>query len=238
MHFLLRLIHTPFLLKLPCILALTLLIQSATHTVPTALLAALARCGAAVLAVQAAVAVPSVLLRCELLEGFTGTGWRTPNDISILTGLYRRFWFWIGMWSFLRGFVIECLADWQLSKWRWDRYQKKHDEVFCGKGLWDRSRHPNYYGECLIWVGIAISCSSVVISTAGRRALGLGWFTVVVLCCITPYFVYKLLSNFSIPAIEERRDKMYMTRKDYRRWRRARTFRLWLDGSGIFHGYA
>jgi steroid 5-alpha reductase family enzyme len=82
--------------------------------------------------------LPIVALNSIPSNGFTGDGWRTPDNVSILTGLYRRCWFWIGMWSFLRGFVIECLADWQLSKWRWDRYRKRHNEVFCGRGLWDR----------------------------------------------------------------------------------------------------
>lgn len=83
-----------------------------------------------------------------------------------------------------------------------------------------------------------MSASSVIISTAGRRALGLGWFAVVVWCTLTPYFVYKMLRNYSITVIEEKHDKLYMERKDYRDWRRARTFRLWLDGSGILWGYA
>ena len=82
-----------------------------------------------------------------------------------------------------------------------------------------------------------MSCSSVVISTAARGALGLGWFAVVVWCGITPYFVYKKLRNFSIVIIEEKYDRLYMGRKDYRNWRRSRTFRLWLDGSGIIWGY-
>ncbi|KAH6617083.1 hypothetical protein F5144DRAFT_615765 [Chaetomium tenue] len=171
------------------------------------------------------------------VNGFTGEGWRTPNIVSFVTGLCRWGWFWLGLWSVFRGLMIECMADWQLSKWRWDRYRGKHNEVFCGTNLWDRSRHPNYYGECLIWLGITMSCSSVVISTAARRALGMGWFAVVVWCGITPYFVYKMLRNFSIVLIEEKYDRLYMWRKDYRLWRRSRSFRLWLDGSGIIWGY-
>lgn len=74
MHWVLRAIRSPFMLKLPCIFALTLLVQCATHTVPAALLVALARCAAATLVLQMAVAVPSVLGRSELLFDLCGAG--------------------------------------------------------------------------------------------------------------------------------------------------------------------
>ncbi|KAK4249689.1 hypothetical protein C7999DRAFT_39178 [Corynascus novoguineensis] len=170
-------------------------------------------------------------------QAFTSAGQGTSNPISALTGLYQTLWFWLGILAFFRGLMIECVADWQLSKWRFDKYRKKHNDVFCGKGLWNRSRHPNYYGECLLWLGISISCSAVLLSSDARRTTGLGVYTALVLCALTPYFVYKLVRTISVPLIEGKHDRMYMTREDYRDWRRNSTFCIWLDGSGIIWGY-
>jgi hypothetical protein len=52
--------------------------------------------------------------------------------------LAGNFTFWLGMWSVLRGSFLELLADWQLTKWRWEKDHGKHDEVFCSRGLWRR----------------------------------------------------------------------------------------------------
>ncbi|KAL2166488.1 hypothetical protein VTG60DRAFT_2725 [Thermothelomyces hinnuleus] len=182
-------------------------------------------------------AIPVIALNSIPAQGFIGTSWQTSGPISALTSSGRMLWFWLGVWAFFRGLMIECVADWQLTKWRLDKYRKRHDEVFCRRGFWERSRHPNYYGEWLLWFGISMCCSAVLLSSAARNTTGLGLGTALVLCAITPYFVYKTLRNISIPLIEEKYDKMYMVRKDYRDWRRNRTFRLWLDGSGIIWGY-
>jgi hypothetical protein len=56
--------------------------------------------------------------------------------LPIPTCYIRLAWFGLGIWSVLRGSAIELVADWQLSKWMWDRKMKRHDEVFCSRGLW------------------------------------------------------------------------------------------------------
>jgi cytochrome c oxidase subunit IV len=56
--------------------------------------------------------------------------------LPIPTCYIRLAWFALGIWSIVRGSAIELLADWQLSKWMWDRKMKRHDEVFCKRGLW------------------------------------------------------------------------------------------------------
>ena len=82
--------------------------------------------------------VPVVALNSIPAEGFAGGGWWTEDRHTWVSGPWRMAIFWLGLWSFFRGFVIECLADWQLMKWLWDKDHKKHDEVFCATGLWEK----------------------------------------------------------------------------------------------------
>lgn len=49
------------------------------------------------------------------------------------------------------GVVIEALADAQLRRFR---RAKATDGAICDVGLWRYSRHPNYFGELLVWAGV------------------------------------------------------------------------------------
>lgn len=53
------------------------------------------------------------------------------------------------VWSI--GFVFESVADWQLAKFKSDSANQGR---VMDRGLWAYSRHPNYFGEFLIWWGI------------------------------------------------------------------------------------
>ena len=57
---------------------------------------------------------------------------------------------WVGAGIALAGLTIEAVADAQLAAWR-----KRPDRgaVF-DEGLWRASRHPNYFGECLVAWGL------------------------------------------------------------------------------------
>lgn len=48
------------------------------------------------------------------------------------------------------GMIFECVGDWQLSRFKAD--PENHSKVMA-RGLWRYTRHPNYFGECLIWWG-------------------------------------------------------------------------------------
>lgn len=51
------------------------------------------------------------------------------------------------------GLCIEILADRQLHN-----FKTRHPEAtLCKVGLWQYSRHPNYVGEMLVWIGFSIS---------------------------------------------------------------------------------
>lgn len=60
------------------------------------------------------------------------------------------------LWS--GGFVVESVADYQL--FRFKRSEKNKDRIL-RDGLWRLSRHPNYFGEALMWWGIFVIALSV-----------------------------------------------------------------------------
>ena len=59
----------------------------------------------------------------------------------------------VGFFVWLSGFIIEVVADNQKKKFKEDPNNK---DKFISHGLWAWSRHPNYFGEILLWIGIAI----------------------------------------------------------------------------------
>lgn len=59
----------------------------------------------------------------------------------------------LGMALWLTGWLGESLADRQLAAFRRD---PAHHGQVCDVGLWAWSRHPNYFGEWLIWMGFAV----------------------------------------------------------------------------------
>ena len=59
----------------------------------------------------------------------------------------------IGFSIFLLGFVIEVVADKQKTDFR---LLAHNQDAFITTGLWSKSCHPNYFGEIVLWIGIAL----------------------------------------------------------------------------------
>ena len=57
---------------------------------------------------------------------------------------------WAGLLIATSGFVYEFVADLQLTKFR----AQKSPTAILNTGLWRYSRHPNYFGEWLFWLGV------------------------------------------------------------------------------------
>ncbi len=90
-----------------------------------------------------------------------------------------------GLWAL--GFTMELLADWQKRQFR---ANPANHGKFIQSGLWAWSRHPNYAGEILLWVGVFIVCAPMLQS----------WQWVGM---ISPLFVTLLLTRVSgIPMLE------------------------------------
>ncbi|GJL49099.1 MAG: membrane protein [Nitrospirales bacterium] len=56
----------------------------------------------------------------------------------------------VGLTFWTIGMVFETVSDWQLARFKAD--PGNHGKVM-NRGLWRYTRHPNYFGECLIWWG-------------------------------------------------------------------------------------
>ncbi len=99
------------------------------------------------------------------------------------------------------GFAVEVVADHQ------KRVFRRHPENrgrFIHTGLWAYSRHPNYFGEITLWVGVTIMSSSTFV----------GWQW---LALISPVFVAVLLTRISgIPLLVERAEARFGTDPEYR----------------------
>ena len=104
----------------------------------------------------------------------------------------------IALWVF--GFMIEIIADKQKRDFKKDA-NKKH--AFITTGLWAWSRHPNYFGEIVLWIGVTLIALPVLS----------GWQLATLL---SPVFVYVLLTRISgIPMLENRAQKKWGSDPDY-----------------------
>ena len=111
--------------------------------------------------------------------------------ISSNTGIVTNAFFYIGLALFILGFAIEVMADMEKSAFKANQENK---DKFINTGLWARSRHPNYFGEIVLWTGIAVMSFS---SLEGLQYLTL----------ISPIFTYLLLVYVSgVRMLEARGD--------------------------------
>jgi steroid 5-alpha reductase family enzyme len=88
----------------------------------------------------------------------------SKNECSMLTLYRRRVAVPLGIGIGALGVVLEAVADWQLD--RFIATRRSSQEVL-DAGLWRLSRHPNYFGNALIWWGLFV----VATSSPSRAAL-------------------------------------------------------------------
>src|SRR5512139_425281 len=115
-----------------------------------------------------------------------------------------------GFLVWLAGFIIEVLADGQKREFRSNPGNK---DQFIRSGLWAWSRHPNYFGEIVLWIGMAIIAFPVL----------RGWQY---LTLFSPVFVAILLTKISgISMLEAHADKKWGGQPEYEAYK-ARTSTL------------
>lgn len=129
--------------------------------------------------------------------GIITSGHDVPLDVFATVG--------IALWVI--GFGIEVIADGQKKTFRANASNKGK---FITVGLWSWSRHPNYFGEIILWLGVAVIAFPVL----------QGWQHVVL---ISPLFVFLLLTRVSgIPMLEKSSDAKWGGDAEYESYK-ART---------------
>jgi steroid 5-alpha reductase family enzyme len=117
----------------------------------------------------------------------------------------------LGAWSiagalvWLVGLLTETLADTQKAAFK---AQEENRGRFVADGLWRYSRHPNYFGEMLVWWGLFLFAVPVLHGAAFAVVLG-------------PLFITLLLLFVSgIPPLERSAEEKYGGDPAYREYKR------------------
>jgi steroid 5-alpha reductase family enzyme len=114
-------------------------------------------------------------------------------------------WTIAGAATWLVGLVVEAVADAQKTAFR---AREENRGRFIASGLWRYSRHPNYFGEILVWWGLF--AYAVPFLHGGAFAVGAG-----------PVFITLLLLFVSgIPLVERSADGKYGDDPAYRDYKR------------------
>jgi steroid 5-alpha reductase family enzyme len=120
---------------------------------------------------------------------FANTSLNTPLGLFDLLG--------VAIW--VMGFLFEAVGDWQLLAFMRNPANKGK---LMTTGLWRFTRHPNYFGEVLLWWGVGlIAC-----------AIPNGWMTLVGPLTIT----FLILKVSGIPMLEQH----YVGRADFEAYKR------------------
>jgi len=131
------------------------------------------------------------LTLCAALAAITTM---TPAALGTLDGLGVAIW--------VIGFAIEVSADRQKS-----RFRAENPGHYAHTGLWAWSRHPNYFGEIVLWIGVALIAASTLRDWQ--------WITMV-----SPVFVFLLLTRVSgIPLLEKRADDRWGDQESYQQYK-------------------
>jgi steroid 5-alpha reductase family enzyme len=128
--------------------------------------------------------------------------------IAAITSNHKIDFGWVGalgLLLWLIGFLMEAVAD---NQKRIFKQQKNTHKEFIQTGLWARSRHPNYFGEILLWVGVAIIAYPALYQ----------WQIVTL---ISPLFVILLLTKISgISLQEQQADERWADNSDYQAYKK------------------
>jgi steroid 5-alpha reductase family enzyme len=115
---------------------------------------------------------------------------KAPPDLFLVAGFL--------VW--LAGFTIEVVSDHQKRIFK-ARHENK--DRFIQTGLWIWSRHPNYFGEIVLWIGVAVIAFPALH----------GWQYVTL---VSPIFVAVLLTKISgIPMLEAYADQKWGGQPEY-----------------------
>ncbi|XP_069179894.1 uncharacterized protein [Procambarus clarkii] len=145
---------------------------------------------------------PSRFLFVWTLQGVWVLVTVLPSVLAVLSPRQRplgaRDYVGWGIWA--TGFLIEVVADYQKTTFRNNPANK---DKFIKSGLWYLSRHPNYFGEILLWFGLYVSASSTFS----------GWEYLTILCPLMDYLLITRISG--IPVLESHGRRKWGTSPQY-----------------------
>ena len=111
---------------------------------------------------------------------------------------------YLGALVWLFGFLFEVISDYQKMKFK---NIPDNKNKFIDTGLWSLSRHPNYFGEIILWIGVFIITLPSI--------SGIDYITI-----ISPIFVYFLLNKISgINLLEIKAQKRWGELESYKEYR-------------------
>ncbi len=111
-----------------------------------------------------------------------------------------------GLCIWLTGLIIESAADWQKFAFRFNPANKGR---WIDQGLWQYSRHPNYFGEMLCWWGVYLFIFPHI--TSFQRAVTV----------VSPLFItLMLLFLTGIPPLEKKAMERWGDDPDYLEYKR------------------
>jgi steroid 5-alpha reductase family enzyme len=112
----------------------------------------------------------------------------------------------VGILIWLFGLSVESLADWQKFQFISNKANKGK---WIDSGVWRYSRHPNYFGEILVWVGVYLTVVSALSVSAGLLGL------------LSPAYIALLLLFVSgVPLLEKSADKKWGDNPEYQEYKR------------------
>lgn len=96
---------------------------------------------ATVLLVYGLQGVLALVISAPILIGMLTSGSVTPIG-------------WLGVLGWLIGLYFEAIGDWQMERYKADKAAGRDVPPVMDRGLWRFTRHPNYFGDACVWVGI------------------------------------------------------------------------------------
>lgn len=144
--------------------------------------------------------------RFWLLQGLTVAIVMIPSMFALSNGMDEiSFLSALGLLIFSAGFVIETVADFEKNSFNND---PKNKGKWIQSGIWGWSRHPNFLGEMMVWIGVYLYALPVL---SGVEA---------VVSLVSPLYIIGLLYFGSgVPILERYADKKWGDQKEYKEYK-------------------
>jgi len=113
----------------------------------------------------------------------------------------------VGLGTWVIGYVIEATSD--IQKYRF-KHNKANEHKFISTGLWSTCRHPNYFGDILMWWGVFVSSLTTLQKESFFHVLG------GLLCPLSSMMFLGFISG--IPILESQAKRRWSRDPAYQRY--------------------